>query len=128
MDRLGDRPHRTLSLGANVIRIDLDAHGGELSWIYVRKRTERRGRLGQSNRCAAVEQPKRLPGPVVHGHGRNDARRSELQYFDPDRVRKSAGSQRAKPGESVYLFRHGESYITRLRRGLGPEFAHESEG
>lgn len=59
-----------------------------------------------------MEQAKRLSGPVIHGHRRNDTRRRKLQYLYPNRVRKSAGPQRAKPGESVCLFRHGESYNT----------------
>ncbi len=113
MNRLGDGPNRTLSLGANVVRVDLDADCGELRRIYVRERTERRGCLGQSDRCAAVKQAKRLSGPVVHGHRRYDTRRSKLQYLYPNRVRESAGPERAKPGESVCLFRHGESYNTR---------------
>jgi len=74
MNRLCDRPNRAVSLGANVVCVDLDADGGELRRIYIRERTERRGRLGQGDRCAAVEQAKRLPGPIVHGHRRDDPR------------------------------------------------------
>lgn len=40
MNRLGDRPNRALSLGANVVCVDFDADGGELRRIYVRERTE----------------------------------------------------------------------------------------
>ncbi len=96
-----------------MVRVDLEANGSELSRVYVRERTERCSRLRESDRRTAVEQAKRLSGPVIHGHRRHDTRRRQLHYLDAKCIRKSAGPERAKPVQSVDLFRHRESYTDR---------------
>ncbi len=109
MDRGRRSAYGAIALGPHMVGVDLDTNRDEASSIYVRVRTKRSECLGECNRGATVEQPKRLLSPRIYRHGPDDPRGGQFGDLDSQSILEAAAVERIEPGERVSMLGHAES-------------------
>ena len=101
---------RSITLGSDMVGVNLDPYCSKLGGVYVRKRAKGCDGLREGNRRAPVEEAEGLPCTIVNGHRSDDPSGCQFSYFDAQRVLKSAAAECVKPGQPILWFGHAVSY------------------
>ena len=82
----GDSGHPASVRGANMVRIDVEAHHAHARFSGIGRTTGAQG-LGQHDRNAAVQDPVGLAGALVHWHAGTNEVVANLQKFHTEMAR-----------------------------------------